>query len=198
LEGVEENWRSHVSTVYKFDEYVNLQHVFNLKEWGCGARMTVSNNNKVFVLAGILDEVHVYDTNGLFLNSFGEGILKFAKDIAATNSAGSTIVTVLDDRENELCIHWFSERGDHLSQIDRKRESSDKFRMCLRCIAFHRGNEVFFVLQVEFRFRVGYRYPRMLYVYNKDGKFVRSIRIHAESLMSHYEGLQGTIYISCH
>ena len=54
----------------------------------------------------------MYDTDGLFVRCFGEGTLKFAFDITATND-GRVMVVDWDDS----CVYIFSEDGDYLDKF---------------------------------------------------------------------------------
>ena len=72
----------------------------------------------------------VYDTDGLFVRSFGEGTMKKVWDITAAND-GRVMVVESDDS----CVHIFSGDGDYL----------DKFKLQGRYyyprIAFHQLTE---------------------------------------------------------
>ena len=143
--------------VYKFSNTAGLHHKFPVRG---GRRLTVTNS-KVLVL--IRFSVFVYDTDGLFVGSFGEGTLKLASDITAAND-GRVMVVDLD----ESCVYIFSEDGDYL----------DKFKLQGRCnyprVAFHQltehvvtaGKKEGSVVVVE--------------IFTKDGEFVRSTQIHEE------------------
>ena len=66
-------------------------------------RLTVTDS-KVLVLSR--SSVDVYDTDGLFVRSFGEGTLKKAYDITAANDGRVMVVDWGDS-----CVHIFSEDG---------------------------------------------------------------------------------------
>ena len=148
--------------VYKTAE---LHHKFLLRggDWG---RLSVSDGGKVLVLrywGG--KEVNEYETDGQFVRSFGEGILKSARDITAANDGR---VMVVD--EHDSCVHIFSEDGDH----------HNKFKLQTSYfqprIAFHRASEHVVV--------AGAKEEKHLHmeIYTKDGEFVRSTQIHEEGI----------------
>ena len=143
--------------VYLFSNTADLRHKFPVRKEGW-VRLTV-NNSQVLVLS--MSSVDVYDTDRLFVRSFGEGTLKSASDIT---SAYDGRVMVVDWRDS--CIHIFNEVGNFL----------DKFKLQGRYyyprIAFHQltghlviaGKKEESVVVVE--------------IFTKDGEFVRSTQIH--------------------
>ena len=149
--------------VYEFSNTAGLYHEFSVRgeDWG---RLTVTNS-QVLVLSS--RSVAVYDTDGLFVRSFGQGTLKYARDITAANDGR---VMVVDD----YCVHIFSEDGVDLN----------KFKLQGRYwspgIAFHRGSEHVVIAGVE-----GKLLPSGLLhveIFTKDGDFVRSTQIHEEPI----------------
>ena len=147
--------------VYQFSNTADLHHKFPVsvreKNWG---RLTVTNS-KVLVLRRY--NVAVYDTDGLYVRSFGEGTLKFARDITAAND-GRVMVLERDDS----CVHIFSEDGDYL----------DKFKPQERYfnprIAFHQLTEHVVI--------AGLKPVVVVEIFTKDGEFVRSTQIHEERI----------------
>ncbi|XP_078368916.1 uncharacterized protein LOC144652735 [Oculina patagonica] len=164
------------SLVCVFDKNANLNHKFNLKEGSRGFLITVNANNKVFVVVERSQHMQVYKTNGQFVHSFGENILKHPCDITAANDG---CVMVLESREYNNCVHLFSAEGDHLSRftMDESKPHHPRF------IAFLRATEQAVVLSVEYNHDSGVKYPRMLHVYTKHGEFVRSIHLDEESMI---------------
>jgi len=112
------------------------------------------------------DEVDVFDTDGQFVCSFGEGQLKDARDITTANDGRVMVV----DR-GDSCVHIFSRDGEHL----------DKFTLqgCFSFpkIAFHRASKHVVVAGVEEEKGVLH-----MEIYTKDGKFVRSTQIDDEEI----------------
>ena len=144
--------------VYEFSNTADLHHKFPVRgvDWG---RLTVTNS-QVLVLSG--RSVSVYNTDGLFVRSFGEGTLKDAWDVTAAND-GRVMVVDWDD----FCVHIFSEDGVHLKTFKLQG------RYWPPSIAFHRGNEnVVIVGEKEDLLHVE--------IFTKDGDFVRSTQIHEE------------------
>ena len=143
--------------VYELSNTGDLHHKFPVREGGW-FRLTVTNS-KVLVLR--VSSVDVYDTDGLFVHSFGEGTLKSASDITAANDDR---VMVVDWRDS--CVHIFNEVGNFL----------DKFKLQGRYyyprIAFHQMTE-----SVVIAFRKQESIV-VVEIFTKDGKFVRSTQIH--------------------
>ena len=112
------------------------------------------------------DEVDVFDTDGQFVCSFGEGQLKDARGITTANDGRVMVV----DRGHS-CVHIFSRDGEHL----------DKFTLqgCFSFpkIAFHRASKHVVVAGVEEEKGVLH-----MEIYTKDGKFVRSTQIDDEEI----------------
>ena len=135
---------------------------------GWDDRLTVSKN-KVLVLRRTGDKhvVDVYEHDGRYVCSFGEGILKDAGDITAAKEDRVMIV----DRGNS-CVHVFTEEGKHLSKFNINIEGDLYFR-----IAIHPAGEHVVVAgldQETIFLRVA--------VYTKDGEFVRGIQPSVEEL----------------
>ena len=82
----------------------------------------------------------------------------------------------------------YSEQGKYLSEF----KCGDSKPSCLSSIPSHRASEHVFVLSQESH-RSKCIYPRMLYIFTKDGEFVRSIHLHTESLINRYKSVQGAI-----
>ena len=165
--GADKNER-YERVVYKFNT-ADLDHMFPVRGgdryWG---RLTITDRRKVLVLVRLGENcvVDVYESDGQFVRSFGEGLLNFARDITAANDGR---VMVLDG--DDSCVHIFSEDGDHLNKI--------KLQGCYShpIIAFHRASEHVVVAGVE-------REKDLLHVEicNKDDEFARSTQIHEENV----------------
>ncbi|XP_078378088.1 uncharacterized protein LOC144661262 [Oculina patagonica] len=167
---------------YEYVVYLrHLRHKFPVRGEG---RLTVPDSGKVLVLRFDGNVVDVYKTDGRFVCSFGEDILKDARDITAANDG---LVMVVDG--NDPSVHIFSEHGDHLN----------KFKLQGRLypgIAFHRASEHVVVACKE-------REKDLLHVevYTKDGEFVRSTQIHGERIGYCIRGItvttEGRIAVAC-
>ena len=170
--------------VYEFNNTPDLHHKFAVRvDWYCSS-LTVTDSGKVLVLRSF-EVVDVYETDGQFVFSFGENILKYACDITAANDGR---VMVLDWNWGDSCIHIFSEHGDHLNKF--------KLQGCYwrPRIAFHRASEHVVVASVEGK--------DLLHVeiYTKDGEFVRSTQIHEEGIFdldSMTVTTEGRIAVAC-
>ncbi|KAL9967029.1 hypothetical protein ACROYT_G025185 [Oculina patagonica] len=165
--------------VYEFNSTAGLRHKFPVRG---GWILTVTDSGKVLVLR--CNVVDVYETDRQFVRSFGEDILKDARDITAA-SDGRVMVVDRDDS----CVHIFSERGDHLHKF--------KLQGCYRYprIACHRASECFVVVSLE-------RRKDLLQVeaYTKNGEFVRNTLIPNERI-GELHGMavttEGRIAVAC-
>ena len=144
--------------VYEFSNTIGLHHKFAVSEedW---RRLTL-NNSKVLLLSW--SHVAVYDTDGRFVRSFGEEILKGALDITAANDGRVMVLTWGDS-----CVHIFSEDGDYLKSFELQG------RYVRPRIAFHQASEHVVIAGKE-------RSTNDLLcvkIFTKDGEFVRSTQI---------------------
>ena len=111
----------------------------------------------------------VYDTNGSFVRSFGEGTLKGANDITATNDG---CVTALE--KNDSFVHTFSEDGVHLATFKLQG------RYWSLAIAFHRAWEHVVIAGVEDTIVENLQDLLHVEIFIKDGEFVSSTQIYEE------------------
>ena len=132
-------------------------------DWVRGLTVT---NSKVLVLSSF--SVSVYDTDGLFVRSFGEGTLKTAWDITAAND-GRVMVVDLDD-----CVHIFSEDRDYPDKF--KLQGRDRYPR----IAFHQLTEHVIVVIAG---RKEGEPVVVVEIFTKDGEFVRSTQIFEERIL---------------
>ena len=151
--------------VYKFSNTADLHHKFPVRGEGW-ARLIVTNS-KVLVLRNFsvdcVDCVDVYDTDGLFVLSFGDETLENPWDITAAND-GRVMVVDWDD-----CVHIFSEDGDHLDKFNL--QGSYRYTR----IAFHQLSEhVVIAGKTEESVAV-------VEIFTKVGEFVRSTQIHEDT-----------------
>ena len=148
--------------VYVFSNTADMHFKFPVRKEGW-VRLTV-NNSHVLVLR--MSSVDVYDTNGLFVRSFGEGTLKSASDITVANDGR---VMVVDWRDS--CVHIFNEDGDY----------PDNFKVQGRYyyprIAFHRLTEHVVIAGKKEESIV------VVEIFTKDGAFVRSTQIHEKRVL---------------
>jgi len=148
-----------------FDKNGEVHHQFNVKadKYECAA-MVVDSKRKV-VITGIRylkggNALDVYENDGQFVRSLGEGLLSYVLDLAL---ASDDRVIVLDGNSY---VHMFSEHGDYLSKF--KLFKSNFFPG--RGITFHHSSE--HVIAAYGAFDHGF-----LHIYTKDGELVRSNRI---------------------
>ena len=115
--------------VYEFNNTGDLYHKFSLR--GAWGRMTVTDSGKVLI-PRTYNVFDVYKTDGQFVFSFGEDILKAYRhrEITTANGGRAMVVGMRDP-----CVNIFSERGDHLNAF--------RLQGCYSCprIAFHRESE---------------------------------------------------------
>ena len=141
-----------------FSNTAVLRQKFPVREeyWVRGLTVT---NSQVPVLKG--SSVSVYDTDGQFVHSLGEGTLKDPRDITAAND-GRVMVVGRDDS----CVRIFSEDGVHLNQF--KLRGSYRYPR----IAFHFLSEHVVIAGKKEEPVV------VVEIFTKDGDFVRSTQIH--------------------
>ena len=150
--------------VYKFSKTAELHHKFLLREGAWGRALSVSDEGKVLVLR-YRGEVDEYETDGQFVRSFREGILKHARDITAANDGRVMVVN-----RSDSCVHIFSEDGDYHNKFKLQRD------YLLPRTAFHRASEHVVVAGDEEKKHLHVE------IYTKDGEFVRSTQIHEEGI----------------
>ena len=141
--------------VYKLTKTADLHHKFRLRGEGWYRGLSVSDEGKVVTLSD-WNAVVEYNTDGEFVRSFGEGIIRSAMDVIVTND-GRAMVTDQGDH----CVHIFGESGDYLDKFKLQRIDYDDTR-----ITFHRAGEQVVVAGT----RVGK--PLQVEIYSKDGEFV--------------------------
>ena len=136
----------------------DLLHKFPLRRGGWG-RLAVTNN-KVLVVTD--ETVYVYEHEGRYVRSFGEGILKYASDITASPD-GQIMILDMD----ESCVFIFTEDGEEQRKLNINTKEDDYWR-----IACHPCGENVVAAGVE-------RATTHLCVaiYTKDGESVRRILV---------------------
>ena len=159
--------------VYEFSNTADLHHKFPVRgvSWG---RLTVTNS-KVLVLSRFI--VDVYDTDGFYVRSFGEGTLKKARAITAVNDGRVMLVDWSD-----CCVHIFSEDGGYL----------DKFfqgRYDYPSIAFHQLTEHVVIAGKAGSGEYSIEPVIVVEILTKDGEFVRSTKIHEVRRMDYIAGM---------
>ena len=172
--------------VYVFDCNGQLLHKFCLKEElssvGFRPSLTVNDKNKVLILrrphcSQRKPTFEVYQTDGQFVGSFGDGILKNPGSMAAAND-GRTLVT----DHGGSCVHLFSEHGGHILKITGMQGYDWPFD-----ITFHWPSEHVVVAGLCLRSK-----DLHFLIYTKNGEFVRCIKHSVEAINS-IEGLTVTL-----
>ena len=157
--------------VYMFNENGEVHHQFPVKgdgEWSVFSAMIVDSKRKVVITgtrrleSGYL--LDVYENDGQFVCSFGEGLLRSVTDLAL---ATDDRVIVLD---RNAFVHTFSEHGDHLSEF-----KLSTCQLCTRGIAFYHSGEHVVIADIE----VDHVY---LHIYTKDGELVHSTQTHVNGI----------------
>ena len=154
--------------VQVFSQTADLLHKFPVRGeyWG---KLAVTNNK---VLVPVRREtVHVYEHEGRYVHSFGEGILKNAWDITA--GPDGQIMTL-----NGSCVFIFTEDGKQQREFNINNKEDEYWR-----IACHPSGE-FVVVAGEER---GTEHLCVA-IYTKDGEFVRRIVV-AEEKILHMAGI---------
>lgn len=117
----------------------------------------------------------MYNQNGGFVGSFGEGILKKVIDIIVFINGCIMIVD-----KGELCVYLFIEEGEFMIKFN----ISSVVDLYCRIVWYLVGEYVVIVIKELGRFDVS------LLVYNKDGEFFCSIKLEDRDIM-----LEGVIVI---
>ena len=141
--------------VYKLTKTADLHHKFRLRGEGWYRGLSVTDKGEVVTLRDCYT-VEEFNTDGEFVRSYGEEIIRSATDVTVTNDGRVMVADQVDH-----CVHIFGESGDYL----------DKFKLqqidChYRSISFHRAGEQVVV--------TGTREGKLLQfeIYSKDGEFV--------------------------
>lgn len=157
-------------TVSVHDDTSKLQRTLNARKeawegFSYISPLAVNDRNKVLVLGRIHSgkygkyAVDVYQTDGRFVRSFGEGIFKSAKAITAATDGRVMIV-----ESSPQGVHIFSEQGNHLFTFPLAWLSG---RLSPH-IAFHWASENVIVADLDHD-------HLFMQINTKDGKFVRTI-----------------------
>ena len=167
-----------------FNNNGEVHHHFPVKEDEdsiiCPA-MIVDSKRKVVIMRKRLIEPEgyvfdVYEHDGQFVRRFGEGLLKSVTDLVI---ASDDRVIVLDEGRY---VHMFSEHGKHLSKFE---ILSGLYFQGVR-IAFHHSSEHVVVAVAVLSFV-------SLFIYTKDGEFVRGQNHVDANLGSALSQLRGMI-----
>ena len=173
--------------IYKLTKTADLHQTFRLrgelrdKEYD---GLAVRDTRKVVTLR-YLRGVEEYDSNGKFVRSFGEKILKYAVDITVAND-GRVLVLDVDydslrsvfDKE-EFFVHIFSKHGGHLNKFKLQRNC-----FLFTSIAFHPAGEHVVVAGREIE-----RVLLEVKIYSKDGEFVCSVQIQNRNVFFKVKGI---------
>ena len=160
--------------VQVFSQTADLLHKFPVRE-GLG-RLAVTNNKvlilteeavNVLMATRWIVHVHVYEHEGRYVRSFGEGILQDAKYISASPD-GQVIIT------DGSCVFIFTEDGKQQRKFDINTKEDIYW-----CTALHPSGEFVVVAGWE----QGTRHLCVA-IYTKDGEFVRRIVVTEEKICS--------------
>lgn len=153
--------------VYVFDSNYKVDNKFGLREGFRGWALTANEDNQVFILGGYEKEpqVFVYTSDGHFVQSFGEGLLAGACDIAA---AGRDCVMILESRNH--AVHLFNSKGKELQMF--KLQGSV---YPAGCLTFNQMNNLTVIASKNRFSRRG-----QIEMYTKHGEFVRVIQLDTE------------------
>ena len=120
--------------------------------------------------------VEEYDTDGEFVRSFGQGIIRLAFAVIVTNDGRAMVAD-----QGDHCVHIFGESGDYLDKFKLQRIDYYNTR-----ITFHRADEQVVV--------AGTRVGKLLQfeIYSKDGEFVYCAEIAIDGGISFVGGITMT------
>ena len=109
--------------ILKFNKNADQHHKFRVRTMGFDfdlCELSVSESGTVMVLKGNWRKKHyivdVYETDGRFVCSFGEQILREPCDITTVSDGRVMVMEQCDP----TCVQIFSEQGDHLNKFDLK------------------------------------------------------------------------------
>ena len=157
--------------IFKFNKTADQHHMFRVERTDFDfelCKLSVSDSGKVVVLKGDRRKEHyivdVYETDGRFVCSFGEQILRSPSDITVTASDNRVMLV---QRWDPTVVHIFSEQGDYLNKFCLQRS------VFFPKIVFHRESQQVAVVSTG-------KFSDELYIeiYTKDGEFLRSISTH--------------------
>ncbi|PFX19818.1 uncharacterized protein LOC111337699 [Stylophora pistillata] len=160
---------NNTGAVHVFDWDFQPLHKFSLKEEfstvAFRPSLTVNDKGKVLILlitqpnySQRKPTIQVYQSDGRFVNNFGDGILKSPVNIAAA-SEGRTLVT----DNGDSCVHVFNEHGEHIFKLTDMLEFESSFYT-----AFHWPSE--HVVVAGFRPQTE---ELQVLIYTMEGKIVR-------------------------
>ena len=152
--------------VQVFSQTADLLHKFPLRGEGWG-RLAVTNNKVLVWTRWTTVHVHVYEHEGRYVGSYGEGILKDAFDVAIAGPDGQ--IMILDGS----CVFIFTkDKQQHKFNINTKEDEYQR-------IALHPSGE--FVVVAK---RKRGKNHLCVAIYTKDGEFVRRIVVTEEKICS--------------
>lgn len=163
--------------IYVFDKNANLYHTFASKG-SRGCKMTISGKDKVMVLRKHFRNcvVDVYETDGKFLHSFGEQILKDALSITAVRDGRVAVADKghKDDSNFNCHVHVFSEVGTHLRafQLEGLYFSPN--------IAFYQSSAQHIVVAGKKKVKNSQRLNMLIYTI--EGKLIRTIQLDGKGI----------------
>ncbi|XP_015760442.1 PREDICTED: uncharacterized protein LOC107339641 [Acropora digitifera] len=165
--------RSLRGSVIVFDQLANFQHEFDVDGYLNGSCIAVSDDSKVFVSAkaGTKLErgcVQVYNLNGKLLNSIENASLGPVIGMTSIDSEGGRIVVLGRDLDSSASpyVYQFSVQGNFLSGYYVSSNGTGQIRF------LHKTEHV-----VELNFS-----KEILFLYNKDGRVVREIKLKLSAL----------------
>ena len=172
--------RGEMYAVYTSEGSSDLHCKFALRERFKAWNLTINDNNKVLVLGRRSgnEQVEVYQPDGQFVASFGDGRIKHAEGITSASEGRVVIVGTYFSY-----VHVFNEQGEHLFKFSLKVE---RYYLSLD-VAFHWPTERILVAGKE----EAKENLRVL-VYTKDGKFEREIQ-HDGKWVSYLAGITVTM-----
>ena len=146
--------------------------------WYFSARMAVTKN-KVLVLrkTGNTSVVDAYDHEGAFVGQFDENIIRRADHITADDDGRKMIMSTI-----QSCIYVFTDDGEQLSKFHINTEG---YSYPLRIGCHPEGEHVVFGGEEE---NTG---VYSVFIYTKDGNFVRKITLH-EYQIEYFSGITVT------
>ena len=170
---VSEESRMDSNWIFRFNKTADQHHTLQIRRMGFDfklCKLSVSDSGKMLVLKSYCKEnfgiVNVYETNGDFVCSFGEQILRSPYDITTVSDGRVMVVQGCAPSR----VHIFSEQGDYINKFNLPMSTT------YPKIAFHKESQQVIVAALK-------EYISDLLtelICTKDGEFVQSTVIPME------------------
>ncbi|CAH3164572.1 unnamed protein product, partial [Pocillopora meandrina] len=164
---VSEESRMDSNWIFRFNKTADQHHTLQIRRMGFDfklCKLSVSDSGKMLVLKSYCKEnfgiVNVYETNGEFVCSFGEQILRSPYDITTVSDGRVMVVQGCAPSR----VHIFSEQGDYINKFNLPMSTT------YPKIAFHKESQQ--VIVAALKEYISDLLTKL--ICTKDGEFVQS------------------------